>query len=78
MDWIKVTDRLPEEGQRVIVTRVPMLNMSGSKMVDCGDCGDWIEYQNGRFMRFSYEWDEWSDITDSVTHWMPYPEPAED
>lgn len=74
MEWIKVADRLPEEGQRVIVTLVPMQNMFGTKMVDC----DWIECQNGRFMRFSYEWDEWSDITDSVTHWMPYPEPAED
>lgn len=68
--WIRVTERLPEEGQRVIVTQVSR----GYKHV----CSDLVRYTGRRFMFVFDDWLSRYDITNEVTHWMPYPEPAED
>lgn len=72
MEWIKVTARLPEEGQRVIVTRV--FKDVDAKLV----CSENVRYRSKRFIWSGGEWLNHFDITKEVTHWMPYPTPAKD
>ncbi len=74
MDWIKATPQtMPPDGQDVIVT----INGKVKKHIVFG-----VYRKNGKW-RADYEFDE-DDIyvhyysDDEVTHWMPYPEPAED
>lgn len=59
--WISVKDRLPEEGQKVIVFD------NEYKTVDT------YEFEDSKFLyRDSYHTD---DYTNFVTHWMPLPKP---
>lgn len=73
MDWIKVTpETMPPEGQKVIATTV----WRGKKQVEFElyrkDGEWWQDYEN---------WDGGGSccyLGGDVTHWMPYPGPAED
>lgn len=72
MDWIKVTDRLPEDGQHVIVTLT--CKTTGKRCVDT----NYTAFIKGEFMWWDEDAHEYTEETDEVTHWMPYPTPAED
>ena len=66
--WIPVTERLPEEdGDLYIVTAYNEEIWWNRVVVVTAEYyrGNWTWNENGR---------EW-DLTDSVTHWMPLPEP---
>jgi len=74
-DWIKCTDRMPPDMEPVMVT--VRINDGGKQT--------WVD------VRYNPEYKEWEQFADAVgdyweglgkdyevTHWMPYPEPAED
>ena len=69
--WIDVKDRLPENMGVVLVT---IERRNGERYVEAD-----VRY-NEKFN--SWEWayeagaDYWEDVTEKVTHWMPYPKPA--
>jgi hypothetical protein len=77
-EWIPVTERLPEEDGKYLVfeqsggrTVVSVLRFAkDARKVDRYDF-------KGRWKNAWYEYDsEWGHYTvDSVTHWMPLPEP---
>ena len=86
MDWIKVTpETMPPDMEPVMVTL--MFSDADGKFV-------WADarYNGVKWEYLSNSWDNvWSDIDglacgwasgrfagSKVTHWMPYPEPAED
>ena len=73
MDWIKVTpETMPPDMEPVMVTL--MFSDADGKFV-------WADarYNGVKWEYLSNSWDNvWSDIDGEVTHWMPYPEPAED
>lgn len=63
MSWIKVTDRLPEIDQRVLV--FDKYGVHGGCQID-------IEY------RYDQDFWEGQGVHSSITHWMPLPLPPED
>lgn len=66
MEWIKCSERMPEIGNRVIVT------IEG-KYVRCASYTQWdgAKTERGRAPRF----EDLRRIVHGVTHWMPLPEP---
>lgn len=74
MHWIKVTpETMPPDKGMVLVT---VKDVSGQKWVESDICwnekeGKWQHWHSDGF---------WENLLlgDEVTHWMPYPEPAED
>lgn len=69
MDWIKVTpETMPEEEQYVLVTAI----WKGEKYVT------YAQYTNGHFLSDIIDIFAANEEIDNVTHWMPYPKPAED
>lgn len=73
MNWIKVTpETMPPEMDEVFVT---VEDENGKRYV-MSDC----RYNP----QYGWEWQQepcyeyWVDVSDKVTHWMPYPKPAED
>lgn len=78
MDWIKVTpETMPKNGQHVIAT---IFRIDGKKDVE-----PFVRHYNGQWEIIEYDSIYWQPIrldgTDrylEVTHWMPYPDPAED
>ena len=78
--WIPVTERLPEKDGKYLV-----FERSGSRTVTsvlrfAKDARKVDRYDfRGRWKNAWYEYDsEWGHYTvDSVTHWMPLPEPPE-
>lgn len=63
MDWISVKDRLPEPGHRVLAASVYFT----------GEC--WMAV-NGTWYRYNgFDMDH---LFESITHWMPLPEPPEE
>lgn len=76
MDWIKVTpETMPPKGKRLILTSE---NPDGSKTIDiavwCVEEKGWLLLLPG--FHPSTLADSKTEFT--ITHWMPYPEPAED
>ena len=67
-DWIRVADRLPEDAQRVVVSYNAYV---GDKTVRVAHEAI---YANEGFVQTVLG--RVVDITDRVTHWMPYPAPA--
>jgi hypothetical protein len=65
MDWISVTDRLPETDMPVLVSE-----RSGWDDSDCGVLSLAI-YKGGKFMVD----DPQREYVATPTHWMPIPEP---
>lgn len=63
-EWISVNDRLPQPGDRVLLS--------------CG-CfvGEGYFLIDGSIGRFGRPWSDFDD-RHLVTHWMPLPEPAEE
>lgn len=73
VEWIKVTDRLPEENHPVMVTLV--FEVEDNKYCRWIDTN--VVFRKGKFVW----WDEnkWVEESGEVTHWVPYPTlPAED
>ena len=63
-EWISVKDRLPEFGEKVLITDVSGDVLVYSLEQTCsGEC--WWE-------------DEYWNWYNDVTHWMPLPEPPKD
>jgi hypothetical protein len=68
MEWIKVEDELPEEGQKVIYFFEYVGIHIGKFMKDKDNIG--CPYGNTFYGKSGF-------LTDDVTHWMPLPEPPE-
>ena len=72
MAWVKCEERLPENLEPVLVTGVMM---NGKKTV-------WADmrWNENRWQVLGNSIvGEWDDVLDmEVTHWMSYPDPAED
>lgn len=68
--WIKVTDRLPEQGESVLICR----KVQTGSIIDqhkgiVPQMGDWIT--NGIYNGFGWEYCGWPAY--DVTYWMPLP-----
>ena len=61
-NWVKVEDKLPKEGQRVIY----YFKETGIS------CGRYMKTESGDFFCGPAGW-----LTDDVTHWMPLPDAPE-
>lgn len=73
-EWIKCSDRLPEEGgEYLVVVEEKAGLVSKNRYVDAAsNYGDYIDdYWN--------TWNDWKEGQEvHVTHWMPLPELPED
>lgn len=77
MDWIKCTDRMPPDGEPILITIESWM-----------DKHRYVWETQARWHNGFYEvWEDdglacgWASgrfAGSKVTHWMPYPEPAED
>lgn len=56
--WISVTNRLPENGDYIL--------MSDGRQIAMG----WMNQSRKEFIQVN----TWADLTESITHWMPLPE----
>lgn len=68
MEWIKVTDRLPENEDWVLVVS----HIRGEPLVEMGCYVNCVEYQGWEAI------DSFLDRPCNVTHWMPLPEPPKE
>lgn len=75
MGWIKISEKMPPENELVILTSK---NEDGSTTTDiakwCGEKLGWLILLPG--LHTSSLSDDF--IRYKITHWMPYPAPAED
>jgi hypothetical protein len=62
MEWISIKEKIPEIGMSVLVS-------DGTQI-----CIAFIQSMNKKFTQIN-TWDHW--IHESITHWMPLPEPPE-
>jgi hypothetical protein len=77
-EWISVKDRLPEEDGKYIVFEQSGGRTNTSILRFAKDARKVDRYDfKGRWKNAWYEYDsEWGHYTvDSVTHWMPLPQP---
>ncbi|MBD1220529.1 DUF551 domain-containing protein [Acinetobacter seifertii] len=64
MEWISVTDRLPEDNEYVDI----LIN-GKRRMVD-------TVFLDNKFYIFPpFAKEQWVEVKNNVTHWMPLPEP---
>lgn len=62
MEWIRITERMPEIGQRVLVFEKDGVHGGNPIDIEYRDyCGNW----------------EGQGIISGITHWMPLPEPPQ-
>ena len=61
MTWVSVSDRHPED-----LERVDVLINAQRRLVDC-------TYTNAAFYIHNNPKDYWYKITNKITHWMPVP-----
>lgn len=73
MEWIKVKDRLPESGKRVLVTCNCGSKEAPYFIVTIGVCVN----RNGK-LEWSNELFEYDLLDDIVVAWMPLPKPLVD
>lgn len=73
MDWIKVTPETMPLDMEVVFITVEEIDGKRYVMSDC-------RYNPDYGWEWAYEAgaDYWEDVSGRVTHWMPYPAPAED
>ena len=71
MDWISVTDRLPDNYQEVLI--YPEAQFCGDRSTAFYECTE--QTLSGKFI-VNWE-DSYQTYNDEVkpTHWMPYPDP---
>lgn len=79
--WISVKDRLPEETAKPNAQIVTVLICTKSKRVSIASrCYyEYEEHNNGNIHQVfpaHWEWSKWKG--NSVTHWMPLPEPQKE
>ena len=69
--WIPVTERLPDDGEQVIVvaTGKPESNITLDNAIEFAE----FSTDEGRILEM---WPEWEDP--KVTYWMPCPEPPKE
>ncbi len=68
MDWIKVTDRLPETGEECLVA----FHSLPEKL------GFWQCYSLSTFIENKFHSWELNKVINHPTHWMPLPESPKD
>lgn len=77
MDWIKVTqETMPPDMESVFAS---VIDEDGDKVL-YPECR-WNSWRKiWEYPKEWYGWDEvvWLRVIGTVTHWMPYPDPAED
>lgn len=74
--WISVKDRLPNPNEKVIVYNAENDGtFFARRLVSRFEWWDWVtkEYINWRWLPYGYT----NIMLESVTHWMPLPEPPE-
>ena len=80
MAWIKCTDRMPQKGKYVLVTAI--YSETGERVVvgEASLDNDWDGNGVVWFGPVGSQGDYWPMKSEGyiVTHWMQYPEPAED
>ena len=79
--WIPVTDRLPDKDGDYLVVKKIFNNSIMQEVLNFAKDGrkvDKYDFNRGWKNVWYYYDSEWGHITiDSVTHWMPLPEPPE-
>ena len=60
-EWISVEDRLPSNGDYILMTDGLQIALG------------WMNHSREEFIQVN----TWADLTSSVTHWMPLPEPPD-
>lgn len=72
MDWIKIEDQVPEDGQ-VVITYFDLLN----NKIEIAIYKNLVGTEDKMFgHNLFYNKSGW--LTDDVTHWMPLPDPPKD
>lgn len=72
MDWIKIEDQVPEDGQ-VVITYFEELN----NKIEISTYKNLVGTEDEMFgHNMFYNKSGW--LTDDVTHWMPLPDPPKD
>ena len=77
-EWVSVTERLPEEDGSYLVTTITFGNRQGVKMrwfAKDGEKIDEYDLAGQKDVWYLYDSECGYVSIDSVTHWMPLPEP---
>ena len=67
MGWIKCSERLPEEGQKIIIFMPNFINGSWTETAFFGSNGSWCLSASILSIEKT-----------KITHWMPLPDPPEE
>lgn len=75
MEWIKCSERLPEERKEVLVGHAPIGVGEGEVVVAYLNKEKWWYYDSGELEIMRVKWNSEFGEMEYWTHWMPLPEP---
>lgn len=79
--WIPVTERLPGKSGKFLVYRHVFGNVTVVSVLGFAPDGAWVnkyDFQGKKNVWYDYDSEYGYFQVDSVTHWMPLPEPPEE